>query len=452
MTSTRTGLQAWILTVSTEAGQFTWTVCVHGTLGLILLHDNFTFDVGVTAVSRRATARRHVVVDPTLGVGTTIARVLALLVTAGQPIRAVVVDSAFGSVAADQSVAPISVQAVASRPMIVVGLAHRIGATLSVQARIDAFTVNARQLCWTVGVGAAAHLVACGLRVSSKATLAHTQRAMQLHVAFRVLATDVSLGTRVHASLVQARLVVGALAIRLTFGSGSHLDWSVIYTTDAFRVRRSKVVGRARAQGFVVDGIADGTHTAGVNAWITATLIVAGTIASTVRINDALGIAAKRSAVVYTANSIPFARGRIARIDGVALLRLALGKWIAYEFVHTGTNRAVIHYQTLRVVAAHAGTGIDALLVDACQIPGTIRINGTLWSTPAGEGRAVISGQTLTQGAGSVTSTNRIDAARGRVTWVRVVLMVYAMYRGAVPEGIARQIVGTCTNRNVIHD
>lgn len=134
----------------------------------------------------------------------------------------------------------------------------------------------------TIRVGATSHLEASGLGISSESALAHTQRAMQLHIAFSVLAANIALCTRVHAALVKAGLVICAFVVGLALGSRSHVYGRVFDATDTFRVRGTIVVGRARTNGLVIDGTANGAHTAGVDARITAALVVARAITGTV--------------------------------------------------------------------------------------------------------------------------------------------------------------------------
>lgn len=101
MAATRVRLYAWVLAVATEAGQFAWAIRIHGTLGTVLLYNNLALGVRVAAISRRAAARGNVVVNAAFGVQSAIARVLALLISARQSVRAVVVHSAFWAVAAN---------------------------------------------------------------------------------------------------------------------------------------------------------------------------------------------------------------------------------------------------------------------------------------------------------------------------------------------------------------
>lgn len=143
MASTWPRLDAWVLTMAAEARQFTWAVSVHRAFGLVLLHDDLTLDVWIAVVSGRASARRNVVIHTTFGIDATIARILALLVSARQSVWAVIVDCTLGPVAADQRIATVSVQAEAARMMIVVGLAHCVRSALRVQARVNTLAIDA---------------------------------------------------------------------------------------------------------------------------------------------------------------------------------------------------------------------------------------------------------------------------------------------------------------------
>lgn len=143
MASTGSRLDTWVLTMAAEASQFTWAVSVHRAFRLILLHDDLTLDVRIAIVPGRAAARRNVVIHTTFGVDATIARILALLVSARQSVWAVIVDCTLGPVAAYQRIATVSVQAEAARMMIIVGLAHCIRSALSVQARVNTLAIDA---------------------------------------------------------------------------------------------------------------------------------------------------------------------------------------------------------------------------------------------------------------------------------------------------------------------
>lgn len=134
----------------------------------------------------------------------------------------------------------------------------------------------------TIRVGATSHFEASGLGISSESTLAHTQRAMQLHIAFSVLATNIAFCTRVHAVLVKAGLVICAFVVGLALRSRGHVYGRVFDAADTFRVRGTKVVGWAGTNGLVIDGTANGAYTAGVDARITAALVVARAISGAV--------------------------------------------------------------------------------------------------------------------------------------------------------------------------
>lgn len=135
----------------------------------------------------------------------------------------------------------------------------------------------------------------------------------------------------------------------------------------------------------MVDDVTDGTHATSINTRIAAPLIVAGPVTGTVGIDDALGVRTQCGSIMYSANSVTFAWRRVTGIDGVALLGLALGEWIAHKLVHAGANRTMIHHQALSIVAAYSRTRVHAFLVDASQVSRAVRVDRALWSASARE-------------------------------------------------------------------
>lgn len=129
-----------------------------------------------------------------------------------------------------------------------------------------------------------------------------------MHIAFSVLAANIAFCTRVHAALVEAGLVICAFVVGLALGSGSHVYGRVFDATDTLCVRGTKVVGRAGTNGLVVNGTANGAYAAGVDARITAALVVARAISGAIRIDDTLGVGAEGGSIMDPANAILLTR------------------------------------------------------------------------------------------------------------------------------------------------
>lgn len=97
--------------------------------------------------------------------------------------------------------------------MIEVRAADSSSATLSEGAGIHTLLVNAGLGGCTLSVGATAQQIAVLQCVSSVAFVAYAERTMALHVAACLLCTQIGLLARIAAELIDARLIVGALAI-----------------------------------------------------------------------------------------------------------------------------------------------------------------------------------------------------------------------------------------------
>lgn len=100
--------------------------------------------VGITHIAWQTFACRNMIINATLRTRRTIARILASFVDARQMEGALIVRRTFGSLAGNQWIASISIQAIASRPMIVLWSTNGIRSALNLLARFYAIAINAR--------------------------------------------------------------------------------------------------------------------------------------------------------------------------------------------------------------------------------------------------------------------------------------------------------------------
>lgn len=117
----------------------------------------------------------------------------------------------------------------------------------------------------------------------------------------------------------------------------------------------------------MIDGAANGIRSASVDARVAAALIEAGSIGSTVVVNNALWICTFRSAIDYMAEAVWSTWRWIAWFNfGVGWF--AGGEWISNHVVDTRTDRAVVDCVTLCTIAADSRTWISAFIVDASLV------------------------------------------------------------------------------------
>lgn len=103
-----------------------------------------------------------------------------------------------------------------------------------------------------------------------------------------------------------------------------------------------------------------------------------------------------------------------------------------------------------RSVSANSWAWIDALLVDACLIPRTIRVDRTLWVAPSSERRSLEVWQAFANGVPSRRSANRVQPTWGRIariTWRR-----WFLFSQALLKRVSNHSLATGTRRSVIND
>lgn len=305
MASTRLRLRTRVLAVTTEASQLTRTIRVHRTFTHIPLGNDLALGVGISTVTWRTPAGCDVVIHAAFRVYSAVAWVLALFIATSQSERTIVIDCAFRSCATNQWISTVSVQTVATCSVVVVRLAQGVRSALGIEAWVNAFTVHAGQLGRAVRVRSTSDFVAHRLSVSGESTAADAKRTVELHVAFGVLTTHVAFSARIDAALIETSLIIRTVVIRDTFWSGCNVNWGLVDSSNTLGVWRSVVVGRARADSFVVDGVADGTNTTGIDTWVPAPLIVTGSIPGTIGVDYALWISAQGGSIVDAANTVP---------------------------------------------------------------------------------------------------------------------------------------------------
>lgn len=133
-------------------------------------------------------------------------------------VRTLVVSCTFRSRTTCQWVSSVSVDAVASCVVIIVGLANSIASTLSVSARVDAVLVHAGLRCRAVRIRPTSDFVASDLGISGVAFATRTNSTVELYSTFGVqIAQTVAGRARIHALLVDTGLVVRTLIVAHAF-------------------------------------------------------------------------------------------------------------------------------------------------------------------------------------------------------------------------------------------
>lgn len=373
----RMSYRARVLALAAEAGQFARTLRVHGATLRLGRYQVASYG-WVATESGRAAALSTVVVHTALGADAAVARILTPFVAAGQVEGALVIRAALGTVAAHQRIAAVSVQAVAPSTVIEVRPTDGSSSALRKSARIDTLLVNTGFRSGALSVGSASEEIAVLQGISGVSLVADAQRAMQLDVATGLGGAEIRLLAGIAAHLVDAGLVVGAVAVADALRLRG-LD--LLHLAQTLGVWRAVEVWWAAADGLVVDGTTDGIDAAGVQAWISALLANARPVPGAVFVDHTLRIAAGGSSVVDATDSVAAARRWLARIHRLRLARsLALDEWIAHHVGRTAAHRTVVDGLANGSESAFAHAGVHALGVDAGPILGTVRAQGTLRS------------------------------------------------------------------------
>lgn len=375
--STWMGYIAWVLALAIETGQLAGTFRIHGA-ALGLDWQQFTAHCWIAAIAGWATALRTMIVHATLGANAAIAGILATLVATGQMEGAFIVVATLGSLATQQRIATIAVRAVTAGTMIEVRATDSSSATLSEGAGIHALLVDAGLGGCTLSVGPTAQQIAVLQCVSSVALVAYAERTMELHVAACLLGTQIGLLARIAADLIDAGLIVGALAIA---GALRLRRIQLRHLTHALSIRGAIKLWRATANGLVIDNTTNCIEATRLLARITAFLADASAIARAVFVRHTLRIAASGSTVVHTADAVAATRRWLTHINVNIAWRFALHKWISNHVVGTGADRAVIDGLTDSAISAHSNAGIDALVIYTGSILGAIRAECAFRST-----------------------------------------------------------------------
>lgn len=190
--------------------------------------------------------------------------------------------------------------------------------------------------------------------------------------------------------------------------------------------------GVAHAHGLVGDHAAQGTDAAQAGTGIATLLIDAGQVRRALRVGHALGLAVGRRAHKLrqagaggslsdsSALRIRSTWGWTARILGHDVLLRRLDNLLtAHEGIsrvagQAGAEGIVVHDAALSIAATGAGTGIDALLVDARQPGLALGVRGAL--RPAEGRRSKVSGHAGAHGLLVDLATLRVGAARRGLT------------------------------------
>lgn len=200
----------------------------------------------------------------------------------------------------------------------------------------------------------------------------------------------------------------------------------------------------------MVDGIANGIHTARIDAWVGAFLIEARAIGRTVVVRYAFGVRANGRTIHHTANAIVIAWRRMAWIDFVAL-RFAFNERIADHSIRARTNWTVVHRSACGPVAAHVRTRVNAFIVHAGFRSLTIGTDDALGMAAGASWCSVVAGNAFADGRIGRRATNRIYSARRRIAWIlRGQWFVTFRHNYAATEGVTSCSRRARTNRNVI--
>lgn len=296
--------RARVLALAAEAGQFARTFRIHGATLRLCRYQVASYG-WVATKSGWAAALGTVVVHTALGADAAVARILTSFIAAGQMEGAFVIRAALGTVAAHLRIAAVSVQTVASSTVIEVRTTDGSGSALRKSARIDTLLVNTGFRSSTLSVGSASQEIAVLQGVSGVSLVADAQWTVQLDVATGLGGAEIRLLAGITADLVDAGLVVGAVAI----ANALRLRWlDLLHLAQALGVWRAVEVRWAAADGLVVDGTTDGIDAAGIQAWISALLANTCPVPGAVFVDHTLRIAAGGSSVVDATDSVAATR------------------------------------------------------------------------------------------------------------------------------------------------
>ena len=195
----------------------------------------------------------------------------------------------------------------------------------------------------------------------------------------------------------------------------------------------------------MIDDLAPRVDTAGSRTRVPALLVDASLVLRALGTGDALGPASGRRAdeaglarahgvaAGDAAQAVGPARRRLARVlrgqDGHGLLAARLER-VAPEARHARAHGHVVHHAALGVGAAHAAAGITAVLREAGQVAGAVRVDAALGPAAAGVWVTHVRGNAR--------------AARGAV--MRIALGVFAARRWHTRVGWGRRRQVSCNN------
>lgn len=216
------------------------------------------------------------IVDTTLSVETTVARILTAFIATGQIKGTIIVASTFRSFTAYQGITAITIGTVTSGLVIIVGTAHCLSTTLGIQAGISTLFIDASLSGWAFLIRATANQVTIIQGITSIALIADTQWSVALDMATGIETTNILQFTRILALLVHTGLVIAAIIIRDTF---RFRYWHNINLLHATVVGRSIESGRTGTDSLMIDTGTNGIETAGIDTGIATFLIDTGAIA-----------------------------------------------------------------------------------------------------------------------------------------------------------------------------
>lgn len=185
---------------------------------------------------------------------------------------------------------------------------------------------------------------------------------MNLYMAVSILTADISRGAWIDASLIDASLVIGTVAVNFAFWFRHN---RLVPLNHTLHIRRTEMSRWTHADGLMVGSPAESILSTSIDAWIATLLVVASALRRTVVVANTFGILARCSTILDMTNTVGTARRWIARIWCFGNWHLTLSERIADHFLWTHANRVVIDGVTLRSESANGQwTRINAFSID----------------------------------------------------------------------------------------
>lgn len=319
-----------------------------------------------------------------LSVGAAVARVFALLVDAGEPRWALLVDYAVRTFTPHVRVAQEALRTIALRTAVD-DTAFSVDAAILEVTRVLTLLVDACLLHWAVRVGTAPGDKTLNVGVPDKAVWARAHRAMPGHVTFSIGGTVIVDGTGVLALLCHAGESITTLLIHPTLRG-----WGCELNNSALDVWVTVVTARTAAHSIMVDDITERIDATGVWAWVNTFLICTCQVSGAVRIDDALRSAlhiwitkvsreasTERSVVLDFTICIDSTGIGVTWINWYIRLQSTGCKRITNESIRAAAQWVVADHTALSLISTYTNAWVNTLPVNACTTQRTVRVDGT---------------------------------------------------------------------------